>query len=225
LVKLYILLAFLPALSIWLLLTYSHKIPSAAARWLVSLIFVAIAIGGFFFFSKKFAEEMGKYSLEKVAQTAATTRGWIGYVSEVQDGSAYDLGQFEPTLGGMLSKFPQAVVVTLFRPFPWEVRKVIVALSALEALLFLYLTLRVTVKRKRQLKGFFKDPNLVFFLVFSLIFAFAVGITSYNFGTLSRYKIPCMPFYAAMLMVLLYKDMPEATPEKESKRTVPQPAM
>ena len=48
-----------------------------------------------------------------------------------------------------------------------------------------------------------KDPNLMFFLIFSLIFAFAVGITSYNFGALSRYKIPCLPFYGAFLMILL----------------------
>lgn len=205
-VKLYILLAFLPALSLWLLLSYSHKIQSAAARWLVTILFIGVAVGGFLFFSQRFADELGKYSLENVAQTAATTRGWISYVSEKQEGSAYDLGEFEPTIGGMLSKFPQAVVVTLFRPFPWEATKVIIALSALEALLFLYLTLRAILKKKKQLGIVFKDPNLTFFLVFSLIFAFAVGISSYNFGALSRYKIPCLPFYFSMLMVLLYKD-------------------
>jgi hypothetical protein len=51
-----------------------------------------------------------------------------------------------------------------------------------------------------------KDPNLSFFLVFSLIFAFAVGVSSYNFGALSRYKIPCLPFYAAFLIILYYDD-------------------
>lgn len=201
-VKLYILLAFLPALSLWLLLSYSHKIKSTAARWLVSLFFIGLSMVGFVFFSQKFANELGKYSLENVAQTAATTRGWIGYVSELQDGSAYDLGEFEPTMGGMLSKFPQAVVVTLFRPFPWEVNKIIVALSALEALIFLCLTMYVFFARLKKLKTIFKDPNIIFFLIFSLIFAFAVGISSYNFGALSRYKIPCLPFYAAFLFVI-----------------------
>ena len=201
-VKVYILLAFLPALSLWLLLTYSHKIPSAAARWVVSLLFIGIAFVGFLFFSQIFAKELGRYSLEHVANTAAATRGWISYVSETQEGSSYDLGEFEPTMAGMLSKFPQAVVVTLFRPFPWEAAKVIIALSALEALVFLYFTLRVVVTKSKNLKAVFKDPNLIFFLVFSLIFAFAVGISSYNFGTLSRYKIPCLPFYSAFLVIL-----------------------
>jgi hypothetical protein len=78
-----------------------------------------------------------------------------------------------------------------------------VLLSGLEALLFLYFTLKVIVKRKaRILSMILKDPNLSFCLVFSIIFAFAVGITSYNFGALSRYKIPCLPFYAVFLLVV-----------------------
>jgi hypothetical protein len=203
-IKLYILLAFLPALSLWLLLTYSHKIKTTGFRWMVNLLFIAVTVAGFFFFTQRFAAEMNKYSLEKVARTAATTRGWIAYASG-DEGSAYDLGEFDPTLVGMLAKFPQAVVATLFRPFLWESRKVIVLLSALEALVFLYFTLRVVVNRKAKVFSMIsKDPNLSFCLVFSIIFAFAVGISSYNFGALSRYKIPCLPFFAAALVILLY---------------------
>ena len=213
-IKLYILLAFLPALSLWLLLTYSHKIKTAGLRWMVNLLFIVVTVAGFFFFTQRFAAEMNKYSLENVAGTAATTRGWIAYASG-DEGSAYDLGEFDPNLLGMLSKFPQAVVVTLFRPFLWESRKVIVLLSALEALAFLYFTLKVVVKRKaKAFSMIVKDPNLTFCLVFSIIFAFAVGISSYNFGALSRYKIPCLPFYAAALVILLYNQSPTAIPKK-----------
>ena len=35
-------------------------------------------------------------------------------------------------------------------------------------------------------------------------FAFAVGFTSFNFGALARYKIPCMPFYVIALFLLHY---------------------
>jgi hypothetical protein len=203
-VKLYILIAFLPALSLWLLLSYSHKIRLVSIRWLVNILFVAITVGGFFFLSKRFATEMDKYSLQNVASTAAETRGWIAY-SSGDEGSAYDLGSFDPSLLGMLTKFPQAVVVTLFRPFIWESKKIIVLLSGLEALLFLYFTLKVIAKRKTRIFSMvIKDPNLSFCLVFSIIFAFAVGISSYNFGALSRYKIPCLPFYAASLIILFY---------------------
>jgi len=211
LIKIYILLAFIPALSIWLLTTYSSHIKTAALRTITTIAFIGVAGVGFFYFTQKFAEELNRYSLENIAKTAATTRDYLAYVSEKQDGSGYDLGEFDPSIGGMISKMPQAIVVTLFRPFPWEARKVIIMLSALEALVFVYFTVQA-FRRRGIAKSFgmiFKDPNLFFCFIFSIIFAFAVGISSYNFGSLSRYKIPCLPFYFSLLMVLLYKDRPE----------------
>lgn len=206
LVKLYILIAFLPAMSLWVLLNYSHKIHSAGLRFLTWLFFLGVVIAGFFFIANEFSKELNRYSLQDIAQTASNTAGYIYYISD-EDASAYTLGTPDPTIKGMLSKFPAGVVVTLFRPFPWEAKKVIVLFSALESFLFLAGTLLVFFQN--GLFGFFKkifsDPNLTFFLAFSLIFAFAVGVSSYNFGALSRYKIPCLPFYAALLIVLYYQ--------------------
>jgi hypothetical protein len=224
--KLYILVAFLPAASIWLLTTYSTHIKSVAMRFLTKIVFLAIAAAAFFFFARIFSAELQKYSLEKIAHTAAVTRHWLTTASG-DEGSAYDLGEFDPSIGGMLKKFPQAVAVTLFRPFPWEARKVIVMLSALEALVFVYFTYLAFKSNGlgRSLKLIGKDPNVLFFLVFSLIFAFAVGISSYNFGALSRYKIPCLPFYAAFLMVLIHHKKIEAPPSApQPKRSMKRPA-
>jgi hypothetical protein len=224
-VKLYILLAFLPALSLWLLLSYSYKIKTAGLRFIVTILFIGMAVVGFLFFTGRFAKEMNKYSLERVAATAATTRSWISY-SSGDEGSAYDLGEFSPTIGGMLSKFPQAVVVTLFRPFLWESKKIIVLLSALEALVFLFFTLKAIVKNKgKMIARITKDANLMFCLIFSLIFAFAVGISTYNFGTLSRYKIPCISFYAAFIVILLYhKEQDKNTGKFQLKSPKKEPA-
>jgi hypothetical protein len=207
-IKVYILLAFVPALSIWLLTTYSSRISSGGLRFIIKIAFIAFACVAFLYFTQIFANELERYSLENIAQTAATTRNWIFYVSEKQEGSAYDLGEFDPSIGGMLKKFPQAVVVTLFRPFPWEAHKVIIMLSALEALVFVYFTYKAFQKRGmgKTLQLIMKDPTILFCLIFSIIFAFAVGISSYNFGTLSRYKIPCLPFYAAFLMIVMNYD-------------------
>jgi len=204
-VKLYILLAFLPALILWLLLTYSHRIQTVSLRWLTNILVIGIVIGGFSYFSGEFSEDLNKYSLEKISRTSNMTREWIVYASG-DEGSAYDLGDIEPGIGGMLSKFFPGVVVTLFRPFLWEVQKPIVALSALEGFVFLYLTLSLFFKHWRNIRAIFKDPNVVFCLVFALIFAFAVGISSGNFGALSRYKIPCMPFFGAFLVIMLNKN-------------------
>jgi hypothetical protein len=225
-IKVYILLGFMPALAIWLLTTYSSKIKSGGARFFVKLAFMAIAIAGFLYFAQVFAKELQKYSLENIAKTAAVTRDWLAY-SSGDEGSAYDLGEFDPSIGGMLKKFPQAVVVTLFRPFPWEARKVIVMLSALEALIFSWFTIQAFRRNGigNSFKLIGKDPNVLFCLVFSVVFAFAVGISSYNFGALSRYKIPALPFYGAFLVILLYNKRLGVSDPPQSKSAKKTPAL
>jgi hypothetical protein len=158
---------------------------------------------------QRFGESLGKYSLEKIAETSQTTGRYIYYISG-DEGSTYSLGEFEPTIGGMLTKFPLAVNVTFFRPYLWESKKIIVLLSALEAFLFLFLTIKIlfTVGLVNIWKTVSQDPNIQFCLIFSVIFAFAVGLSSYNFGTLSRYRIPCMPFYALALILIYYRNKP-----------------
>jgi hypothetical protein len=208
LVKVYILVAFVPALCIWLLVTYSRKIRSSSMRWFVNILTITSCVSGLIFLSQSFASSLGRYSLENLANTAKSTQGYINYVSEIEGGSAYDLGEYDPTLMGMISKFPQAVTVTLFRPFLWEAKKPIMLLSAFESFAFLALFLYVLFGKgiKVLIKQTAKDPNMLFFLIYSLIFAFAVGISTGNFGSLSRYKIPCMPFFAAFLLILFFKN-------------------
>ena len=210
-VKLYILLGFVPALLIWILFNYTIKIKNAASRFLVKVIFAIILAGGFLFFMQRFGNELGKYSLDNVVATSNITRGWISYASSRDDeSSSYSLGNFSPTIGGMLSQFPLAVNVTLFRPYLWEAKKIIVALSAIEALVFLFLTLKILFRigPVKIWKTIIDDPTIQFCLIFSVIFAFAVGISSYNFGALSRYKIPCLPFFALALILIYYKNFP-----------------
>lgn len=206
-VKIYILISFLPALSIWILMTYSKRIDSRAVRFATNIIFVFISVASLYFLTQKFENELGRYSLDRLANTAKVTQRYISAVSRQEEGSVYDLGEFEPTFGSMIAKFPQAVVVTLFRPFLWEVRKPIVLLSALESVTFLGLFVFALFKGGigKTLRFILTDPTLLFLFVYSLIFAFAVGISTGNFGSLSRYKIPCMPFFAAFLLIVIFK--------------------
>jgi hypothetical protein len=208
-VKLYILMGYLPALCMWIFFNYSQKIKNQAARLFLKFVFTLLIIAGFLFFTQRFANELGKYSLDSLAQTARSTGGYI-YWASGEEGSAYSLGKFDPTLTSMLAKLPLAVNVTFFRPYVWEAKKLIVALSAIEAFIFLFLTLKIlfTVGPARIWKIISGDPTIQFCLVFSIIFAFAVGISSYNFGALSRYKIPCLPFYILALLLIYYKHHP-----------------
>ena len=47
-----------------------------------------------------------------------------------------------------------------------------------------------------------KDPTILYCLLFALLFALFVGATTANFGTLVRYKIPCMPFYVVAMFLI-----------------------
>lgn len=205
-IKVYIIMAFLPALLLWVMFSYSQKIRSAFGRFLLKLLVVGGAAGGFLAITTQFASSLGKYSLENVAQTSYVTSTYIASVSD--EGSAYDLGTMDPSFGGMLKKFPQAVVVSLFRPYIWETRKVMQMLNALEAAMFLWVTIKVllTIGPRRTWRTISADPTIQFCLIFAIIFAFAVGISSGNFGALSRYRIPALPFYGIAMMLIFYKN-------------------
>jgi hypothetical protein len=213
-IKVYILMAFLPALFLWVVFNYLQGIGNRLLRFLVRLIMIGVCALAFVFFGNKFSDQLGKYSLDNVAQTSAVTRDWINQVSlENNESSGYTLGDFDPSIGSMIKKFPAAVNVTLFRPYLWETKKVITLLAALEALAFLLITIKVLlyVGPIRIWRAIADDPTVQFCLIFSLIFAFAVGISTYNFGALSRYRIPCLPFYGFSLVLIYYRYNP---PEK-----------
>lgn len=208
-IKLYILIAFIPAIIFWILATYSHKIRNTFARFMMTAGIAAVCAIGFIVVMQKYSEVFGKYSLDRIAKTSYLISNYIQEQSGDQ-GSAYNLGDIQPTAGGMLSKFPAAVNVTLFRPYIWETRKIMQFVNAIEATLFMLLTIKVFVSIgfRRFWKAVAKDPTIQFCLIFTLIFAFAVGISSGNFGTLSRYRIPCLPFFSLVLILTYYKYYP-----------------
>jgi hypothetical protein len=213
-VKIYIIMAIMPPVIFWALAQRMQRIKSVQLRAIISLFVFAtlIVLFGILFSGSNYLAK--GFNLDEIAKTSATTRGWIGYVNTVEQGSGYDLGAFEPTLTGMLSKFPQAVNVTLFRPYLWEARKIIIFLNGLESLALLYLTLKVIFRIgfKRIFASIGQNPTIQFTFLYSLIFAFAVGISSYNFGALSRYKIPCIPFYLLSLILIYYQHKPLKEP-------------
>ena len=205
-VKVYILLAFVPALALWVVFTYSDKVKSSFLKFLIKVSLIGITGLGFFILSNKFSQELGSYSLDNIAKTAETTRSYV-YGQSGDDGSGYDLGEIDPSLAGMVKVFPRALVTALYGPFVWQAKKAIVLLNALEASLFLLLSLRILwrIGFRKIWTTIKKDPNIQFFLVFTIIFGFAVGLTSGNYGSLSRYRIPCLPMFGLSLLLIYYK--------------------
>jgi len=210
-IKVYILLAFVPALFVWILFSYTQVIKMNFLRlWvrLISLTFVIIL--SVLILNKLGQEVLGQYALDNIVKTSEVVRDWISF-SSGDEGSKYDLGPIN-TLQDMILKAPQAINVTLFRPYLWESRKIIILLSAIESFIFLLLTLKLifSVSPSKIWHTIAADPNIQFCLIFTIVFSFAVGISTYNFGTLVRYKIPCLPFYALAVLLIYYNNKPSS---------------
>jgi hypothetical protein len=202
-IKRYILLCFFPALVIWIYLSNLGKIQSFSIRLFLFPIVVALTVLSSYLAAQWIGSNDQKYSLDKIARTARITAYDIRYYTGKDAGSGYELGELDGTFSGMLKLAPQAIIVSLFRPFLWEVRNPLMMLSAIESFLFLTLTCFILLVLRTRVIKVITDPNIVFCLSFSIVFAFAVGISTYNFGTLARYKIPLLPFYLVAIVFLI----------------------
>ena len=208
-IKSYILLALLPSIVFWIFFEFRNKIEAKFLKTMATPLFVILTLllGGFSlqFLSSSFS----KFNINNMQQKAEDMQRWHLYTVEVLQegkGSAYNLGDVSFTPTGILKKIPAGINVAIFRPYLWEVSSPIMLLSAVESLIMLILTLKMIWLILKKPGAFFsylnQNASLIFMILFSLIFAFSVGFTSYNFGALSRYRIPLLPFYLAFVLIV-----------------------
>jgi len=202
LIKPYIFIAILPGCLLWGV--WSRII--TVKNWLVRLLIVpvifilGISIG--FIVWSFVSSDLGDFSsIDKMIQKAAVSSEDLK--QDYYQGNSFDLGTFDPTLAGVMSKFPQAVVAGLFRPYIWEAKNMVMVLSGLENLLILGFTLYVLFRKpKTAFTNLFTNPLVLFCLIFAVFFAFSVAISTSNFGAMVRLRIPQMPFYLSALLII-----------------------
>jgi hypothetical protein len=204
-IKKYILLSFLPVIIIWIAIRTLVKVRSIVLRVIIVPIALVPVLFLAYYTIVKVGEDDPRYNVEKLAETAKITAYDIryGWGARTGEGSGYTLGELDGTWQSMVRLAPGAIIVSLYRPYLWEIRSPLMVLSAFESMAFLLVTLYVFYRVGFRGLKYLRKPEVVFCLGFSLMFAFAVGVSTYNFGTLSRYKIPLLPFYA-MGIGLLY---------------------
>jgi hypothetical protein len=202
-VKKYILLCFLPAAFSWIYLEQLVRLRSLVLKILISPFVAAMIIAIGYYSIELIGKDDPRYSLDKISETAQITAYDIGFFTGRDAGSGYSLGKLDGSVKSMVVLAPQAINVSLFRPYLWEVKNPLMLLSAVESLVLLLFTLYVVFKKGSKIFRSLQDPNVAFCLLFSITFAFAVGVSTFNFGTLSRYKIPLLPFYTLALIYIL----------------------
>lgn len=202
-IKSYILLACVPAAIIWIFVKYSNRI-QGKLKLVATPLILAITVGFGFLILRSISSINSDYTIENFSRRAAITAYDIRYGWGARGGGegGYDIGLPDGSVQSLIRLIPAGINVSIFRPYIWEVRNPLMLLSALESLVVTILFLAALYKR--NLRMITKDPFLSFCLVFSLIFAFAVGVSSFNFGTLIRYKIPMTPFLFLFLFIGQY---------------------
>ena len=201
--KPYLIYLLIPSILLWIQANIKSKIRSRFIRNLVTPILIVGIIISLSYILVSLSSSAGKYSLDNWQSTLKGFHSWHSYLSETSHQSGYSLGEMDYTLWGVLQKLPAALNVTFFRPYFWEVRNIPTLLGGIEGAIFLIMTLYILMKlRFRFFILIFKNKDLTFLVSFALSFGFIVGLSSYNFGALSRYKIPAELFYLIGLAIL-----------------------
>lgn len=202
-IRKFLLQAYLPAVILWIGMSHIGRIRSIILKvMLVPFVGGVIVISGYYAVIKV-GEGDDRYAVSKIAMTGKVTAYDIRYWSGRNAGSGYSLGELDGSLGTMIGLAPEAINVSLFRPYLWEVKNPLMLFSALESTLLLFIVVYVVAKERLRIFAGVTQFNILFALSFSLIFAFAIGVSTYNFGTLVRYKVPLLPFFLTALILLL----------------------
>jgi len=205
-IKPYIFFAILLGVIVWIFFILFTKIKSRFIRFVVLPLFIVLIISTGSLVYLIVSGYVGGYygSVEGMIQKAVITQEDL--TRETYGANSFDIGKFDPTIPGIMSKAPQAIVAGLFRPFLWECRNPVMLLSGVEntflLLLCLYLIFKVRIRY--MIKMIIDNALIMFSLVFSLFFSFSVGLSTANFGALVRYKIPLIPFFVASLLIIIY---------------------
>lgn len=203
-VKLYILLSFLPPAIFWVFLENSSRFNKKLSGFVLKPIMLLTGLLLAYLAAINVTEGDIRYDISKIGERTKINAEYLYRISLLQEGSAYYLGELDGSIESMLSIAPQAVNVTLFRPYIWEISNPLMLLSALESLIFGILFLMLLFKPGIWQSSILilNKPIVSFCFIFTIILALAVGLNSYNFGTLVRYKIQLLPFYLSGMVLI-----------------------
>lgn len=204
--KVYILISYVPFFILFIILKNVESVNSVFLKFLLAPALIFGSMFGFTKALKNYGDELGQFAPKDI--TKSIKRYNVAYENQANSGSAnsnFSLGvEFDGSMGGLAKLAPVAISTTFFRPFLWESHKPSTLLSSIEALLLMLFTIYIIFKA--GLIKFFKlvtsDPLIMYCFLFSCVFALFVGASTLNFGSLVRYKIPCMPFYLISLFLI-----------------------
>ena len=201
-IKPYILVGLVPSLILWIIFKYLQKIEVATLRSISFPLLLVLGVAFGYAFLQIMGDSLQEYKLDSFLDKAAVNQKDLK--SDYHKGNSFDIGEFDPSVQGILNKFFIATFSAIYRPMIFEVNNAVMFLASIENLLILILTIRVLwyIRLFRFFKYLKSHHLLMFAFSFAILFAFFIGLSTSNFGALVRYKIPCMPFYISSLYII-----------------------
>ena len=175
----FLIFTFLPPLLAWVL---ARKLP---VRPIYTFAGVMLLFLVFFFTSR--------YLNPKLDLPAATVIKQQEFL-KLGGGSAVNVHQLEPTLRSFIINTPQALSLTLIRPYLSDVRHLLSLAAAAEVFLLLVFFLAFLIWRK---KGPQLSPFLLFLLFLSFGILMMIGYTVNILGAIVRYRSIVLPLLFA----------------------------
>lgn len=207
-VKSYIAFTLCAVLLIWLIVNFFTSIKNRMVRIFASIAALFFGMTLLFAFSDELISNINEEAVYLISDTVTGASKNYEIVNADGSASLSNIGDIQPNISSIVSKVPIAVGNALFRPYIWEAKKLNILMSALENAFFLFFTLYIFIRGRIfiPLIKIFSNQLIFFSFIFSLLFAVLIGLTCFNYGSLVRYKLPILPFYSLMLVLLHYTD-------------------
>ncbi|MCB0764769.1 MAG: hypothetical protein R2815_13525 [Flavobacteriales bacterium] len=200
--KPYIFMMIFPAGLLWAM----HRRVSRIRNSLVRVLFLPMAMAALGFLVIVTLESLGdrlnKFSLDKALETIVVSQNDLKRGEQYGD-NYFDLGELEPTWSSVFSKLHVATFAGLFRPTILEAKNVVVMLAALENAWLLVFSITILIRSRlvHLITLIRSNPLLQMCFLFSLGYAFMIGVTTPNFGAMIRFKIALLPLYVSALFI------------------------
>ena len=181
----YLLVIFLPAIAAWVL---AEKL-SGKPVIIFSCLYLLFAIA---FFSLKNISP----KLDFPQAVANKQQSFLN----LKGGSPVPVTILQPTFVGFIKNIPEAVSLSLLRPYPSDVNHLLSLAASTEINILLFCFVLFLVWRK---KGKPITPFLLFCLFFSFSVLLTIGYTVNFLGSIVRYRSIVLPFLVIPMMALI----------------------
>lgn len=216
-IKSYIAIILLVGLATFIFARFMLAVKNIIFKAILIIIFFFISITIAFVFN--FDEQLQELTIESTQQLESFQKNYNA-VNNDDDRSKgmVEIEEIDASFGGIVLQSPEAIFTCLFRPFIWESRKIIILFTSLESTLLLVCTLMVLFITRffGFFRAVFNNEFVLFCFIVSMLFALIIGLTTFNFGSIARYKIILLPFYYFLLVHIytLYRIKNKVEPGK-----------